>query len=127
MTIKNYLRYEDARNKSHTALYEEILQAAFGHSEEVVVGHHLTFLTRGDLRTVTEIPSADTMIFDHDIMRRIFGDRAVEVMVQCAAVPCEGRDQVLSEALLAIRADLGLRPSDIAPSPLDESTQDQAA
>lgn len=45
---------------------------------------------------VEEVPSADTLIFDHDIAIKIWGkDHYKEVLCKLASVPIEERDQLL--------------------------------
>jgi hypothetical protein len=59
----------------------------------------LTFEQRGNLETENEIPSADTLLFDHEVMTRVFGDRAVSIMVHLASIPAESRDEVAATYL----------------------------
>jgi hypothetical protein len=96
--MKDYLTVETDRNKVHAALYSRLLRKAFGHDTEVLVGHHFCFQDPvPGIGSENEIPSADTVIFDHEIMTACFGDDAVRVMQELAAVPCESRDMVLQE------------------------------
>lgn len=104
MEFKDYLGSENARNKHHAALYLDLMQTALGDGYQVNIGHHLSFHPQGDFENENEIPSADTLIFDHVLMGRVFGQHAKEVMIQCVAVPCEERDDVLRNALMALRA-----------------------
>lgn len=96
-TPKDYLGTENARNKQHAALFTAIIVAAFGPDNAVLIGHHLTFETAGDIATENEIPSADTLIFDHDIMGRVFGQYAPAVMMNLARVPVAERDTLLKQ------------------------------
>ena len=93
--LKDYLGYENQRNKDHAALYTRLMQKAIGGNVAVLIGHHLTFEINGDLATENEIPSADTLMFDHDLMTKVFGPRAIHVMIHLASVPCEQRDAML--------------------------------
>jgi hypothetical protein len=93
--MKDWLGYENRRNRDNAALFTAIMKRAFGNAE-VLIGHHLTFQQGGDLETENEIPSADTLMFDHTIMTAVFGDRAVDVMQHLAATPCQSRDAVLA-------------------------------
>lgn len=93
---KDYLSWENARNRRAHKLFQDILHEAFGSDEEVVIAHHLTFDGAGD--DPDEIPSADTMIFDHDIARVIWGEaNYIGVLLQLAATPCDQRDALLGE------------------------------
>jgi hypothetical protein len=96
--MKDYLGWENSRNKQHAQLYSRIMQLAFGKCN-VLIGHHLTFEFGDDLSTENEIPSADTLMFDHEAMTKVFGVDAPLVMRQLASVPAEQRDQLLSEHL----------------------------
>lgn len=106
MAVKDYLGYEHARNKRNAAVYERLIKLAFQHegaSIMTLTGHHLTFELNGDLQTENEIPSADCMMFDHDIMTRVFGRRAIPLMMRLASVPCDIRDEILRSELEALR------------------------
>lgn len=97
--VKDYLSTELARNKANAALYSRMIQLAYGKDDEIMIAHHLTFERDHELSTMNEIPSADTLIFDHDAMGRIFGIAAPEIMANLALVPVEGgaRDKLLAE------------------------------
>jgi hypothetical protein len=97
MNIKNYIESEISRNKLSADLYERMLRKAFG-NVEVLVGHHFVFEDPvAGLPSENEIPSADTVLFDHDIMTACFGEDAVRIMQTLAATPVESRDTVLRE------------------------------
>lgn len=100
MERKDWLAYENNRNHHAKELYTAILREVFGTGEEVVIAHHLTF----DGDNPDEIPSADTMIFDHDIARRIWGDGYLTVLAQLSAAPCDQRDALLAELYYARQA-----------------------
>jgi len=104
MEFKDYLSSENARNKQHAGLYLELMQTALGDGYDVNIGHHVSFHPHGDFEDENEIPSADTLICDHVLMGRVFGQYAIEVMVLCVRVPCEARDEVLRNAMKALRA-----------------------
>lgn len=97
--MKDYLGFENARNKRNAATYEKLMKKALKHDAcAVLIGHHLTFELDGDLETENEIPSADCLMFDHDLMTAAFGpDRAVSIMRYLASLPCDMRDVVLKE------------------------------
>jgi hypothetical protein len=102
MTIKDYLGTENARNKQHAALYARLIKRAFGENNDVLIGHHLTFEDHGDINTENEIPAADTLLFDHDIMGRVFGGDAKKLMVTLAMVPAEKREALVEAQLKAM-------------------------
>ena len=95
--MKDFLSFEQARNKHRAALYEKMLRIAFGESCAVLVGHHIGFEFGGDINTENEIPSADTLLFDHDIMGKVFGSRSLAIMAELATIPAEKRDTRLEE------------------------------
>lgn len=91
MTIKSYFKTEAARNRDNAELFEKMVRIAFGDYLAVIVGHHITFEdTRGapkdNIATENEIPSADTLLFDHDIMTAVFGDEALTIMQTLATL-----------------------------------------
>jgi hypothetical protein len=94
---KDYLGAENARNKRNASLYERLLKRAIGENVAVLVGHHITFEIGGDLSTENEIPSADCLMFDHDIMTAVFGDRAIPIMHELVHLTCDERDALLAK------------------------------
>jgi len=80
-----------------------LLEIAFGDQgrahETEFVGHHISFQFEGNIETVNEIPSADTLIFDHDIMWRVFGIESMMVMRRLAVVPADKREARLEEIM----------------------------
>lgn len=100
-TIKDYLGYENARNKRNAATYERLIKRAIGPGVKVavLVGHHITFELNGDLATENEVPSADCLMFDHDFMGKVFGPHAVQIMQELVAVDCDKRDKMLKDFL----------------------------
>lgn len=97
MQIRDYFATEMTRNHENAALFTRMMQIAFGEQDDEMIGHHLSFQEHGKLDTLQEIPSADTLIFDHYVMGRVFGANAVKVMQHLASVPFEGgeRDALL--------------------------------
>lgn len=93
--MKDYLSTEQSRNKAHAGIYERMLKIAFGETCAVLVGHHIGFEFNGDINTENEIPSSDTLLFDHDIMQRVFGSKYLSIMANLAVTPVELRDSML--------------------------------
>lgn len=103
-TSKYWLQAENDRNTHHGDVFIALIQRAFGVDEVVMVGHHFVFEPKSamsalDLTKLNEIPSADTLIFDHQIMGAVFGAGAVPLMIQLASVPSESRDAIVRTAL----------------------------
>lgn len=113
--LKDWLGYELGRNKAHSDLYVALLKKALtklakGQRAEVLIGHHITFELGQegeslDITTENEIPSADCLMFDHDIMTAVFGGAAGAIMVQLALKPCQERDAALKAAFEAYHAE----------------------
>lgn len=100
--VKDFLGYENTRNKKHADMYVRMLRHAYGQDVAVLIGHHLTFEFDGDITTENEIPAADTLIFDHEIMGRIFGRAALGIMAALAQRPAETRDELLASYLESV-------------------------
>jgi len=106
---KYYLQSENERNTQHGMIFIDLIKRAFGVDEVVMVGHHFVFepkdsMLKLDLTKLNEIPSADTILFDHDIMREVFGEKALPLMIECAKVPVAQRDLLIKAALDSLGA-----------------------
>lgn len=98
--IKDYLSAEMARNKTMAPVLTRMIQMAYGRHVQVLVGHHLCMEEGTDINTENEIPSIDTLIFDHEIMKRIFGPEVgIAAMQRLASLPCEERDAELTSMM----------------------------
>lgn len=105
--MKDFAAYENSRNKEHSDLYKAIIRKAFGKDDDVIVAHHLCYsIQDGDEFRVEEIPSADTLIFDHEIAKKIWGvNKAINTtlpqwqanLIQLAFEPTETRDALLNK------------------------------
>jgi hypothetical protein len=95
--VKDYLGFENERNKRSAKLFADILVAAYGTDIDVLVGHHVTFEHHADIASENEIPSADTLLFCHELMGRVFGAAAPEIMADLVRLPAESRDARLAE------------------------------
>lgn len=94
--MRDYLGEENRRNRSNAALYTKLIKKVFD-VDGVLVAHHLVF-EKGSA-PVYEIPSADSLMFDHEIMGKAFGERAVDIMRDLASVPVDERDAKLASYL----------------------------
>lgn len=102
MSIKIEGTYENQRNRDHSDLYKAIIRECFGVTD-VIIAHHLTYV-KGykengfSYEVVEEIPSADCLIFDHEIAKRIWGeDDYLDVLRGLACEPTETRDALLKK------------------------------
>lgn len=98
--------YENDRNADSAALYKAIIREVFN-VQDVIIAHHLVYV-REDKRSdgfayqvVEEIPAADTLIFDHEVARKLWGEGFRDVLVQLALEPCETRDILLAKLYAA--------------------------
>lgn len=99
---EHFLSGEGKRNRAHADLFRQLLAIAWGDCE-VIVGHHVAFQFDGDLNTEDEIPSADCLLFNHDIMTAVFGADAVTLMQRIAAMVPGDREAEVARAL-AVRS-----------------------
>lgn len=109
--LRDYLSWHDTRNVQGHKAITRFLNRALGHPKDlkVVVGHHITYQV--DEESVpNEIPSADSLLFDHDIMHLVFGDEYKTIMVQLATRVPELRERVLSNHLDMLDRRDGLTP-----------------
>ncbi len=94
---QKYFGAEKRRNTANGELFVRLVKIAFGDEATVLVGHHIVYEFGGDLETEDEIPSADTVLFDHPIMTAVFGDAAIPLMQKIAAqLPGEREATVLA-------------------------------
>lgn len=91
--------WENDRNRCHKQLIRDIVTECFPCVDTPYVGHHIMYeipdKSQGAIGQ--EIPSIDTMIFDHVIARKVWGDGFKQVLMQLACEPVETRDQLLSD------------------------------
>lgn len=107
--LKHYVSFENDRNTRHAPLFVKLIQLAFGADEVVLSGHHFSFAHGGDItKGLNEIPSADTLLFDHEIMHRVFGSRSHELMVQLVKLEPDDREDFLAAELAKLPE---IRPS----------------
>lgn len=94
--VTNYLARENKRNADHRKLYTDMLRV-IGEGE-VLIAHHLVYVDK-DKGTgePEEIPSADTLIFCHDAMSRIFPEDWQDVLARLAQAHPDQRDALLHD------------------------------
>lgn len=100
--IKLLGAYENDRNTENSDLYKAIIREVYG-VKDVICGHHLVYQVeekREDGFTYTfveEVPAADTMIFDHEVAKKLWGTDYKANLVRLALEPCETRDTLLGK------------------------------
>jgi hypothetical protein len=92
--------YENDRNADSAQLFKEIIREACG-VHDVIIAHHLVYVRVEqrdgfDYQIVEEIPSADALIFDHDIAQKLWGEAWRENLVRLVMEPAETRDVLLA-------------------------------
>lgn len=94
--------YENDRNTENSALYKAIIREAYGVTD-VICGHHLVYEVREKradgfiYEQIQEIPSADALIFDHEVAEKIWGPNFHGVLMALACEPVATRDKLLGE------------------------------
>ena len=91
--------YENDRNADSAELFKDIIREAYG-VKDVIIAHHLVYVTVEkrdgfDYEIVQEIPSADSLIFDHAVAKKIWGEQWRLILTRLAAEPVETRDSLL--------------------------------
>lgn len=99
--------YENDRNQDVNQLLRDILEEVFmpkgANRFDVIIGHHLCYSVEdirpdeGSFFVVEEIPSIDTLIFNHDIAIKLWGDKFKLNLTLLALEPCATRDKLLGE------------------------------
>lgn len=102
LDLPNYLAAEEERNLAGTPIFEKFLKRALGKEVNIIAGHHIIFMADGN--PPNEISSADTLWFDHTLMNRVFGPKALMVMQVCASRPRDKRERYIADMLGAIEA-----------------------
>ena len=90
----SWLEVENARNVKNFGLFEAMIREAFDGVKLVVCGHHLMFMREGE-KMPYEVASADTLMFDHRVAKKIWGGNYLEVLKRLAATPPSERDALL--------------------------------
>lgn len=91
--------YENDRNADCAQCFKEVIREACG-VQDVIIAHHLVYVREErhsdgfTYQVVEEIPSADTLIFDHDIARKIWGENFTSILARLACEPVETRDKL---------------------------------
>lgn len=94
--------FENDRNAESSQLFKDIIREVFNVTD-VIIAHHLVYVIADkhpdgfDYQVVEEIPSADALIFNHDIARKLWGTYFMEILRHLACEPIETRDKVLGQ------------------------------
>ena len=85
---------ENQRNEDNSELFTSIIREAYDGVTVAVAAHHLIYTRDG---VTDEIPSADSLIFDHTIAKKIWGEGYKTFLSKLAMEPVETRDALLHE------------------------------
>lgn len=93
--------WENDRNAEHAELFKDIIREAYG-VKDVIIAHHLVYVATEkrdgfEYQIVEEIPSADSLMFNHEIAHRIWGTQWKEILTMLVLEPVESRDRLLSQ------------------------------
>ena len=93
--------YENDRNAAAAGLFKAIIREVYKVTD-CIIAHHLVYVKVDhhdgfDYQVVEEVPSADTLIFDHDVAKKLWGDNYKQVLMQLACEPCATRDALLAK------------------------------
>ena len=92
-------QYENDRNADSAELFKDIIREVYG-VKDVIIAHHLVYVTEETrngfkYQIVQEIPSADTLIFDHNVARKLWGGTWKTILTRLACEPPDSRDMLL--------------------------------
>lgn len=99
--MKDYLTAENTRNQKGHRVFIRFFKRCFGQQCDVLIAHHLT--CRLGSQTL-EVPSADTLWFDHELMYRVFGEETPNIIQVLAGNKAAHRDETVSRFLDALDA-----------------------
>jgi len=94
--------FENDRNGESSQLFKDIIREVFN-AGDVIIAHHLVYVAvdkRSDgfeYQIVEEIPSADALIFNHDVAKKLWGMEYKDKLVQLALEPIETRDKLFGQ------------------------------
>lgn len=108
--------YENDRNAAMSQCFKDVIREAFGVTD-VIIAHHLVYVvseTHKDgfaYQVVEEIPSADALLFDHTVARKIWGGDYVPILSRLACESCESRDALFKQLYYGRKA--AMRPAQV--------------
>lgn len=98
--------FENDRNAVNRDLFKAIIREVYG-VEDVIIGHHLVYEKEDpqtdekghtfNIQVIEEIPSADALIFDHNVAKKLWGEDYLHVLTLLAREPVETRDALLKK------------------------------
>lgn len=91
--------FENDRNARMRECFKEVIRKVYG-VQDVIVGHHLVYVVAYkdkdgfEIQVIEEIPAADTLLFDHDVAQKLWGDEWQGVLTRLACTPVGDRDEL---------------------------------
>ncbi len=104
-----YLSGEGKRNRHNADLFQALLCTAWGVGCSVMTGHHIAFLFDGNLETEDEVPSADCLLFDLEIMGAVFGEERDSILLRIALMNRDDREDYVRRQFCRLDPEVGLR------------------
>lgn len=89
-----WLGFETKRNTENIDLFEAMIRESYEDVTMVVAGHHIMFMCAGQPAPY-EVASADTLIFNNDVAKRLWKERYQDVLMTLAKEPAASRDVLL--------------------------------
>ena len=100
--LKEEGAYENDRNAQSRELFKAIIREVYNVTD-VIIAHHLTYVAVDkhpdgfEYQQVQEVPSADALIFDHDVAKKLWGKQWQAVLTKLALCPVPERDALLAQ------------------------------
>ena len=93
--------WENDRNAISRQLFKDIIREVCG-VQDVLIGHHICYEYQENqggfnVTVMEEVPSADTLIFDHLVAQKIWGKDWGTVLTRLVLIPAEERDAELAK------------------------------
>lgn len=106
---------ENKRNRAGADVFAAIIREAFN-VEDVICGHHIIYEQAQKANNgfvyhdPQEIPSADALIFNHDVARKIWGEADyMSALKRLVCEPIETRDALLRKMYNSRQKPMGFR------------------
>jgi hypothetical protein len=90
------LPFEDQRNVDMQDVFEAMIKETYPDVKGVGCGHHIMYMREGHVMPY-DYPSADALIFDHQVAQTIWGEAWQHTLTELALVPATARDALLRQ------------------------------
>jgi len=91
--------WENDRNRCYKQLIRDVINECFEVMDTPYVRHHIVYEVPDEIQGALpqEIPSIDTVWFEHTVAKKLWGDRYLKVLSLLACEPVETRDQLMAD------------------------------